>query len=134
MSNGDGEGLKVAGIIVAVAAAVIILYLLSKALLIIGIIGSLVGLVLLIGGFVSQDGRMALFGGIMLFVCIILGTIGYQGKSFFENTSTGTDILEGSQEIVEIATDTGEIIVDSVKDQQQLLSDIQESTTNAVTS
>lgn len=102
MKNNDNKGL----IIVALfAGAILALYLISKILLTLGITIVIISIFVFIFGLLTKDDRYFMIGCIGLFCGLILGVIGGSGIDFFENNSTGKNLLDASNSIVNSTKD-----------------------------
>jgi hypothetical protein len=101
MGNGDSNAAAIIIICIAIfVGAILALYFLSKMLVTVGIVIGLISLILLIIGLASENGELAIIGGIGLIVGIILLFMGITGVNFFEHNPTGKNLLDSSNTIV----------------------------------
>lgn len=102
MKNNDNTGLIIVALFVG---AILALYLISKILLTLGIIIVVISIFVLIFGLSTKDDRYFLIGCIGLVLGIILAGIGGSGIDFFENNSTGKNLLDAANSIVNSTKD-----------------------------
>jgi len=88
------------GYLLLFCIAILLLYMLSKFLLILGIILFILGFGLLIFGFHEDEEQLIFIGIILLVVGLVAFILGFAGVNFFENNLVGSDLLKTSQSVV----------------------------------
>lgn len=104
MSNDNNEG-KIIVIIAAAVAVVLVSYFFLKILFIIGIVLLFLSVILLITGGYSQDNELLYYGFIGLVIGIVFLAIGHEGISFFEENTTGKNLLDAANTVVNATKD-----------------------------
>lgn len=102
MKNNDNTGLIIVALFVG---AILVLYFISKILLTLGITIFIISIFVFILGLLTKDDRYFMIGCIGLVLGIILGVIGDSGIDFFENNSTGKNLLDAANSIVNSTKD-----------------------------
>lgn len=106
MGKNDNTGLIIVAIFVG---AILALYFISKIILSLGIAFIIISIIIFVIGILIKDEKFLLIGGIGLVLGIILGVIGSSGIDFFENNSTGKNLLDAANSIVNSTKDAIQI-------------------------
>ena len=107
MRNNGNDSMGI--VIIAIAVGVIlILYLLSKMFFVIGIALTIISIGLIIFGWFYQEDDKVKMGFIGLFFGIGFIYIGVAGITFFEENPTGINLLDMSNTVVNVTTDSVE--------------------------
>lgn len=109
--------------------AIILLYVLSKFLVILGIISLLAGFGFLIFGMNNEEEQIIFIGIIILVIGFAALILGLAGVNFFENNPVGSDLLKTSQDVVNATAGT----YVAVQNAQNEISDAQTETVNHIT-
>ena len=127
MAKGNNSGISII-ILASFVGAVLILYFLSKILLILGVLLIITSIFLVIIG-ASQGNNLVLFGILLFLVGIIFAGIGHEGVTFFEQNPTGKNLLNTANTVVNTTKDAVESYSEIGKIQTQVLKNVTNGTT-----
>ena len=96
----DNSGIIIIIIIAVFVGVILSLYFLSKILVTLGVVITIISIILLIVGLATESSELAIIGGFGLVGGLIILSVGATGVNFFEHNPTGQNLLGASNTIV----------------------------------